>query len=235
MKKNNLIILALLATNIVQGQSEISETKTIYSSINMGLSIPLSSYSAQDISKSNSGYAGTGLSIDGSIGSKIYKNLNAEILLGGSTHSADFQNLANYFSSQSSTNVSVTSTKWTSFRILMGPNFILPIENKFFLNFKILGGIMISNSPSANFIFQNSTMYLNQLSKESVSSFATLIGLGFRCKINSKFNFVSNINYIQSNISYKQVVLESNSGTQLADYDIIHSTFNPTIGVQSNF
>jgi opacity protein-like surface antigen len=211
MKKLNLFLtLTFLILATVNAQN-----KNWNLGISIGSSFPLGNFASKDINNSKAGWAITGANFGLKFNYKLDKGyFGLSALLNSQFNPIDVDQMA-----KESENLypdyswKIDATSWKTNCILFGAFATLPISEK--VNFEPHGmiGLMISNSPEITSTAKigGNTSWGKQ-NETSASSFAYLVGVGFKYKLTNKLNLLGNLDYLGSKPEFLNVEITGSSG-----------------------
>lgn len=231
MKK---IVFSLIMLLSLTTQSYAQETKG-YIGISLGPSIPMGDLASKDIDNESAGWANTGALVDISFAYKLGKgNFGITALLRGYSNPTDAQAMANEFAKEfPGATWTVESDSWKIGGLMLGGFGSFPISEKSSFDTRVLIGFVNASSPALT-VTENdagSSIWVKQ-SSTSATSFAYLIGAGFKFEIGSKLYLLTNLDYLGSKPEFSNVETTSSGGNRTTDtWSQSIGTLNFTAGI----
>ncbi len=204
-----------------------------YIGITIGPSIPIGDFASKDLANTNAGLANTGVSYDISFAHKLGgSNFGITALLRSQANPLDVQSVANGFASRFfGTTWVVESKPWTLGALLIGGFGSFPITQKVTFDPRAMFGFASVASPDMTFDITGArgTGWIKQSSVIS-TSFAFLLGAGFKFEIGKKLFLITQIDYAYSNPEFNNVETVSDEGVRIRN-TISQSIQNINIGI----
>lgn len=231
MKK---VIFSLVALLTIATQSYAQDEKG-YIGISIGPSIPTGDLASKDADNEAAGWANTGVMFDISFAYKLGEgNFGVTALLRGQANPTDAQGLADEFASQNpGINWTVESDAWSLGGLMFGGFGSFPISEKASFDTRAMIGFLSATSPELKVTGTGSggTAWVKQGST-SATSFAYLIGAGFKFDIGSKVYLLTNLDYLGSNPEFNDVELTASDGSKETDtWSQSMGTINFSVGL----
>jgi len=218
MKNLTLFLAVLLMSINLFGQEDVDFKKHKFG-MGLGLSSPIGDFADNNVNNSDAGFAKAGF------GYRIYYNYNFSKYLGLEIAFTDAYNgfdgdAISRAYSDNDMYWSVSANSWNHIGIMSGLCINVPID-KLTVNFKLLGGLILSNSPEIYYSVQADNFYYSQTSYSdfSVGNVAN-IGVGFSYTFDNGFglSYLTDFNFAQAEYS---VYSEGTDGT-----DVYYDTYD---------
>jgi len=231
MKK---IVFSLIALLTIVSQSYAQEKKG-YIGISLGPSIPMGNLSSKDADNDAAGWANTGAIFDISFAYKLGGgNFGLTALLRGQANSTDAQALADEFANQyPGINWTVESGGWGIGGLMFGGFGSFPLSDKSSFDTRAMIGFLSASSPELTVTGTGpgGTAWIKQGST-AASSFAYLLGAGFKFDVGRKLYLLTNIDYLGSNPEFRNVETTTSLGTrERSSWSQSMGTLNLSIGL----
>src|SRR5690606_1448615 len=231
MKK---IVFSLIALLIIVSQSYAQEKKG-YIGISLGPSIPMGDLSSKDADNDAAGWANTGAIFDISFAYKLGGgNFGLTALLRGQANSTDAQALADELANQyPGINWTVESGGWGIGGLMFGGFGSFPLSDKSSFDTRAMIGFLSASSPELTVTGTGpgGTAWIKQGST-AASSFAYLLGAGFKFDVGRKLYLLTNIDYLGSNPEFRNVETTTSLGTrERSSWSQSMGTLNLSIGL----
>lgn len=206
-----------------------------YIGISFGPSIPMGDLSSKNVDNDAAGWANTGAMFDFSFAWKLGEgNFGITALLRGQVNPTDAQGLADEIASQApGVNWTVESDGWGIGGLMFGGFGSFPISEKTSFDTRAMIGFLSASSPDITITgtVPGAKVWIKQGSK-SASSFAYLIGAGFKFDIGSKFYLLTNLDYLGSNPEFSNVETIASDGSRETDtWSQSMGTLNFSVGI----
>ena len=210
-------------------------------SINAGIGIPSCNFSKGDYADETSGFAKTGFHINLSGTHHFNKNWGVNVLVGYTQFgSTGLQSLADGYKEDSGTDSTTLNTTGnnSSFTVLVGPVYNIPVSDKFSVQLRALGGYTSTTLAGFKVYYEdyldNTVMEQN---KATGGAFGFQLGAGIKYKASDKIYILANGDYFNSkpsmDITYENYNV--NSGRKLTTYNETVSGINITLGIGFSF
>lgn len=223
MKK--IIIVAIVAMSVIT--SSYAQEQKGYIGISLGPSIPVGDLASKNFDNDEAGYANTGAVFDISFAYKLGDgNFGITALIRGQANPTDAQIIADEFSRQfPSANWTVESDSWGIGGLMFGGFGSFPVSEKISFDPRAMIGFLNATAPAITVSGSGSggSGWI-KVESASASSFAYLIGAGFKFDISDKLFLLTNLDYLNSNPEFINVETITSDGDRQLD------TFNQTIG-----
>lgn len=219
----NLIIL--FAMSLLTATNCFSQDKG-YVAISLGSSTPIGDFASKDPNNNSAGYAKSGAIFDISFGYKFGKNFGISALLRGQANSTDAQAIADQISRQNpGVSGTVESKTWSIGGYMVGGYGSFPISPKISFDTRLLFGFLSAISPeiTVNLVGPGGTAWVKQNSSSS-STFAYLIGAGFKYDVGKRICLLANFDYLGAKPEFSNVETTSSTGSSSK------STFSQSFG-----
>lgn len=231
MKKRVLSLMALMSFIFL---SHAQDEKG-YIGISLGTSIPMGDLSSKDADNDAAGWANTGAVFDISFAYKFGEgNFGITALLRGQANPTDAQGLADELANQvAGVNWTVESYGWGIGGLMFGGIGSFPISEKTSFDTRAMIGFLSANSPEITITGTGpgGTAWVKQGST-SATSFAYLVGVGFKLDIGSKLFLLTNLDYLGSNPEFSNVELTASDGSRWTDtWSQSMGTLNFSVGI----
>lgn len=242
MKKLIIAGTVFFAGNTIYAQkAKTTATATNEISINAGVSSPSGNFAKGEYDNNKSGYSKAGVHLNLSGVHYFTPNLGINVLIGYTQFgSKGLQSLVEGYKEDSGTDSTTLSTteKSSSFSVLVGPIYKIPVTDKFSVQIRALGGYTNSTLGGFKVYYED---YLDNTimtqKKSTAGSFGLQAGLGLNYKITNKIAVLANADFFTSkptfNISYENYNV--NSGRKIDTYKENINGINATLGVGFSF
>lgn len=230
----NKIIFSMMAFLIIASQSYGQDDKG-YIGISLGPSIPMGDLSSKDADNEAAGWANTGAVFDISFVYRLGEgNFGITALLRGQANPTDAQGLADELANQvAGVNWTVESDGWGIGGLMFGGFGSFPLSEKATFDTRAMIGFLSASSPEITITGTGAggTAWVKQGST-TATSFAYLVGAGFKFDINSKLYLLTNLDYLGSNPEFSNVELIASDGSRETDtWSQSMGTLNLSIGI----
>lgn len=242
MKKIIVTAIALCAitTSFAQKKAAVKSSSTEIS-INAGVGSPSGNFAKGDYANEKSGFAKSGFHINLSGTYFFNKNWGLNLVLGFTQYgSKGLQSLVDGYKEDSGTDSTTlnTTNKNSSFNVLVGPVYQIPVSSKFSVRLRALLGY--SNTTLAGFKVYYEDYLDNTVMEQKKSSgggFAFAAGAGVTYKVSKNICLLANADYFSSkpNIDIAYVNYNVNSGRKINTYNENISGINATVGIGFSF
>lgn len=223
MKKG---ILSLILLTLISLQIQAQDDKG-FIGISVGTSIPKDDFASKDANNEAAGWANTGAIFDISFAYKLGGgNFGITALLRGQANPTDAQAFADEFANQfAGVNWTVESASWGMGGLMLGGFGSFPISESASFDTRAMIGFLSATSPEITVTgtVPGGTVWVKQGTKPA-SSFALLLGAGFKFDVGSRLHLLTNIDYLGSNPEFRNVETTTSFGTRE------RSTFSQSMG-----
>lgn len=236
MKNTLFLFFALLGLSI----NAMSQDKG-YIGLSGGYSIPYGDFGSTNAKESSSGFAKSGLLFDLHMGFKINENIGITAKLRAQVNPTDAQALAEGIIQESNlpigTSFSLNSGFWTMSGAMIGGYGILKLQEKLFLEPKLLVGYLSATSPEIKIDFSSSQIPLILTQKEATASaISILMGANLRYNIGERFCLLGTIDYLTARPEFKNIEITNSIGpTETITFTQNFSTLNISVGFGIRF
>lgn len=225
----SMVALLTMATQIY------AQDEKGYIGISLGPSIPMGDLSSKDADNEAAGWANTGAMFDISFAYKLGEsNFGVTALLRGQANPTDAQALVDEIANQNpGINWTVESDGWGIGGLMFGGFGSFPISEKASFDTRAMIGFLSASSPEITVTGTGpgGTAWIKQGSSTS-SSFAYLIGAGFKFDVGSKIYLLTNLDYLGSNPEFSNVELTASDGSRETDtWSQSMGTLNFSVGI----
>jgi hypothetical protein len=205
--------------------------------VSAGASIPYGDFSSGDFENNGAGYAKTGFSLSTSYDHRITYNFGVSGLLIVHSNPWDEDDLIDGIEADSldfADKLSVATSNWSSFGILVGPFLYVPLGEDF--NFDIKATIGMYNIFAPEIVISgtqsNGENFSLRFLKYSGIGFAWNLGTTIRYKITNNRYIVLSGNYLSSTITFNDIERFNENGIITKEsFDQNFTTLNITAGV----
>jgi hypothetical protein len=216
MKK--LLIFTLLLSSALTTFSQSTYNKSSVF-IGLGPSIPIGDFSSKSATDEKAGLAAVGFQLDLGYQYRFSKYLGAIAMFKGRIHGLGKEALNYSLPTGSGGSLSVDATTWKTGAILAGLTQYIPLSKNdlFTLEFREAAGVQITASPEVDVQYNiagSQTPNGHQRS-ESATSFAYVLGLGFRYQFNSRLGLKIYGDFNNSNVRFEDVTIHTGDSTPL--------------------
>lgn len=216
MKKLLIFILLLSSALTTFSQSTYNKSSVF---IGLGPSIPIGDFSSKSATDEKAGLAAVGFQLDLGYQYRFSKYLGAIAMFKGRIHGLAKETLIYSLPTGSGGSLSVDATTWKTGAILAGLTQYIPLSKNglFTLEFREAAGVQITASPEVDAKFSIpgvESVNANQPS-ESATSFAYVLGLGFRYQFNSRLGLKIYGDFNNSNVRFEDVTIHTGDSTPL--------------------
>ena len=190
-------------------------------------------FASKDADNNSAGWANTGAIFDISFAYKLGEgNFGITALLRGQANFLDTDALTNeLFLQEPSVNWAVESDAWSVSGFMIGGFRTFPMSEKVSFDTKILIGFSSASSPELTITDINSTAWVIQKSS-SATSFAYLLGVGFKFSVGNRIYLMTNIDYFGSKPEFSNVETIASDGSIYIDtWSQSISTINLGFGI----
>lgn len=231
MKKAVFSLVALLT----MASLSYSQDEKGYIGISLGPSIPMGDLSSKDVDNEAAGFANSGAVFDISFAYKLGEgNFGLTALLRGQSNPTDAQAIADVFAYEfPSFGWTVDSDGWGIGGFMLGGFGSFPISKKYTFDTRAMIGFLSASSPEFNVTGTGpgGSLWVKQSSK-SATSFAYLIGAGFKFKISNRLYLLTNLDYLASNPEFLNVETIASDGSRQTDtWSQSLGTLNLSVGI----
>lgn len=240
MKKTILAAFLLTAATCAFAQKGKMVIGSNEFSINVGAASPLGNFGKGEYDNLRSGYAKTGVHLNLSGVHYFNKSWGIGLLAGYSQYGKKgLQSLADGYKEDSGTDSTTLYTKGhtSSFSILAGPYYKIPICNKLTVDIRAMGGYVNTNLAGFQIFYEDYLDNSMTQRKSSGGAFGFQLGAGLVYNLTKNIAAKANADYFSStpkiNILYDNFVV--NSGRRLATYNEAISGINATLGIALQF
>lgn len=209
MKKSIFFLVALFAYCSSYSQT-IDKKSSVF--IGLGPSIPIGDFSSKDASDEKSGLAATGFYFDLGYQYQFSQNFGAIAMFKWKTHGIAKEALSFELPDGSGGSASISATTWRMGSALAGLTQVFPLKNeRFSVEFRELAGVQFTSSPEVNFSFNipDFGSISSKQESQSATSFAYLVGLGFKYQINNKLGLRLYGDFNNSTVNFKEYTVGS--------------------------
>ncbi|MEP6712085.1 MAG: outer membrane beta-barrel protein [Ferruginibacter sp.] len=242
MKKIIIAVSVLFAsTSLFAQKTKTSIIGNNEISINAGVGSPSGNFAKGDYADDKSGYAKAGFHINLSGIHNFNKNWGINVVIGYTQFDAKgLQSLVDGYKEDSGTDSTTlnTTNKSSSFSVLVGPVYKIPVCSKFSIHLRALGGY--TNTTLAGFKVYYEDYLDNTVmtqKKATTGSFGFQAGAGVNYNVTDNISVLANVDYFTSkpkfNISYENYNV--NSGRKIDTYNESISGINATLGIGFSF
>ena len=214
--KNAITVLAVL----ILGFKSYAQNERGHIGLSLGPSFPIGDLSSKDYDNVAAGWANTGAIFDISFAYKLGKgNFGISALLRGQFNSYDARSFANELSNQfGGVNWTVESDGWGIGGLMVGGFGSFPVSKIATFDTRAMIGFLSAVSPEITLtaIGPGGVGWARQSSATS-TSFAYLIGAGFKFEIGKKLYLLSNLDYLGSKPEFTNVQTLSSDGSRITD------------------
>lgn len=197
----------------------VAQTKAKKSSLFIGLgpSFPIGDFSSKNSADDKAGLAATGFYFDLGYQYQVAKNVGVITMFKWKIHGISKDALRYSLPTGSGGSLSVNTTTWKAGSILAGLTQRIPFSKseKLSLEFREVAGVQFTSSPELNVSYSIPGLGSSSSKQESQSgtSFAYLLGLGFKYQINNTLGLRLLGDYNDSNVNFKQFTVNSGGNT----------------------
>ena len=213
MKQLFLTILLLSCASLAFSQSTEKKSSIF---IGLGPSIPVGDFSSKNASDDKDGLAATGFHVDLGYQYQFLKNVGAIAMINGRTCGVAKDALFYSLPDGSGGSASTSATTWRMASVLAGltQTFALSKDEAFSIEFREAAGIQFTSSPEVgvNFTIPGFGSASAELESQSATSFAYLLGLGFKYQLSSNLGLKLYGDFNNSNAKFKEYTV-NNGGT----------------------
>lgn len=230
--KKIIFITVVLLTISIQGYAQDEKG---YIGISLGPSIPMGDLSSKDADNYSAGWANNGAVFDISIAYKLGKgNFGITALLRGQANPTDAQALVDEIANQNpGINWEVESDDWGIGGLMFGGFGSFPISEKASFDTRAMIGFLSATSPEITITgsVAGGSAWTKQGSS-TASSFAYLIGAGFKFDLGSKIYLLTKLDYLSSNPEFSNVEFTASDGSRENDtWSQSMGTLNLSVGI----
>lgn len=232
-----LQLLLLFLTFLLVSASSYCQKPRAFLGISAGVSIPSGDFSSGDYENNGAGYAKTGFSLKTSYDHRISYNFGISGLLLVHSNPWDEDELIDGIEADSLDiidKLSVATSNWSSFGILVGPSLYIPINEH--LNFDIKATIGMYNAYAPEIVISgtrsNGENFTLRLLKYNGIGFAWNIGATVRYKITKSRYIIIGGDYLSSTINFKDIDRFNENGIITTEsFDQSFKTLNISAGI----
>jgi hypothetical protein len=231
MKKIAIVLLTLT----LLGLQTQAQDNNGYIGITIGPSIPVGDFTSTDLANTDAGLANTGFFYDITLAYKLGgSNFGISSLLRSQANPVDVQSVAEEFSNRfPGTSWRVESKPWTVGAVLIGGFGSIPISQKVTFDTKAMIGFSSSASPDITFDVTGpgGSGWIKQ-SSVIASSFAFLVGGGFKFEMGNKLFLLTNVDYFNTRPEFRNIETTTDLGDRVRNTSSLTiQTLNISIGV----
>ena len=214
MKKLSLFILLISSAFTTFAQTTFDKSSVF---IGLGQSIPMGDFSLKDPTNEKAGLAAVGGHLDLGYQLRFSKNVGAIAMFKGRIYGISKESLNYALPTGSGGSLAVDASTWKMGAVLVGlAQFIPPSNNELFtLEFREAAGVQFTSSPSVDVNYNITGLQTVSASQESesASSFAYLLGLGFRYQISNHLGVKIYGDFNNSNVKFKDITIITGATT----------------------
>lgn len=234
MDKMKKVILSLFFLTTISSQIKAQDEKG-FIGVSIGPSIPMGDLASKDANNDAAGWANTGAIFDISFTYKLGKgNFGLTALLRGQSNLTDAQALVDEIANQyPGINWTVESGNWGVGGLMFGGFGSFPISEKASFDTRAMIGFLSATSPEITITGTDpgGTAWIKQEST-AASSFAYLLGAGFKFDIGRKLYLLTNLDYLGLNPEFRNVETTTSLGTrEKSTWGQSMGTINLSIGI----
>lgn len=203
--------------------------------ISLGPSIPMGNFAVRSLVNDNAGFAKLGASFDVVAGYKLGgSHFGITAMLRAQAHAYDTQPLAENLTFQAPTvNWNVESPAWRIGGLLLGGFGSIPISEKIYVDARAMAGLVNATLPQL-YITGTDLAETTWVKRDAstASSFAYLVGAGFKFNIAPKIYLLTNIDYVGTSVEFTNVGLTTSIGERVTyGFEQDMATMNLSVGV----
>jgi hypothetical protein len=224
LRKYTLLLLLFSMVTYCQAQDKG------YIGLSVGPSFPMGDYGSSSINNEHAGLAETGLMIDLSFGYKLGKNFGIAALVRGQSNPID-EDAFDIFSLYG-LSYTIQADAWSLGNYMVGGYLSVPVtEGKISFDSRVLVGVANATSPELTITISDgySTEWVRQNS-ESGTSFAFLLGAGFKFNVGPKICLLTNIDYSSTDAEMDVTSTSSQGDVETGKIEQTMATFNISVG-----
>lgn len=187
-----------------------------YVAISLGPSIPIGDFASTDLNNSSSGLAKTGAIFDITFAYKLGTNMGLTAMLRGQSNPVDNQSLLDQLNREDPTiSWRVDSKNWGIGGFMFGGYGSFAIATgKTSFEWRAMIGFLSASSPDLTLSgTQNGISAWAKLNSTTSTSFAYLIGAGFKFNVGAKICLLTNLDYMGSSAEFKNARTTNSAGT----------------------
>ncbi|WP_316812887.1 hypothetical protein [Pedobacter heparinus] len=231
MNKRLLSALLLFCSVTTFAQSNAKKSSIF---IGLGPSIPIGEFGAKDASDEKNGLATTGFYFDLGYQFQFSKNVGAIAIFKWKTHGIAKEALKYAIPDGSGGSLSINAGSWKMASVLGGitQTFALSKSENFKIEFREAAGVQFTSTPELDVNYNIPGVGSSSAKQESQSatSFAYLLGVGFKYQLNSTLGLRLYGDFNNSNANFKAFTVNSN-GTTLTVPSSKQKTGNIDVGL----
>ncbi len=184
-----------------------------YLALSAGPSIPIGEFASKDPNNTKAGCATTGVSLNLSFAYKLGKKLGLAALLRSQSNSFDNEAFENELETQTGASWTIDSKPYTTRGFMLGGYGAFPISETVSFNTRALFGFLSTNSYELTSSIDNSGgAAWFKISSVSATSFAYLLGGGFKFDVSENVCMLINIDYLQTKPEFRNIQITSSNG-----------------------
>jgi len=217
------------------------ENKTTFSpqykneiSLSIGFSAPIGNYASN--TGATAGGAGAGANLYLYYGLRLHKNIGLAFKWYGNSNTFDTKPIVNELQSTTGFQWDAEDVFWSGGGILGGVTFHVPTNDKFFIDFKLLGGYSWLSSPELIYNLTGTAEWVKTASASS-STIGYNLGTGFSYYFVPRINLKVGVDYIGGTYYYDRFITTNSIGdsftSQGSYYDF--GVLTGTLGLGINF
>jgi len=197
-----------------------------YIGISLGPSFPIGKFASKDLNSDEAGFATSGAIFDISFAYKLGNgNFGITALLRGQYNDLDAQKIENDLNA----GLTVDADGWSVGGLMVGGFGEFPISSKVTFDPRLMIGFMNTSSPEIT--ISGNGDWIKQSSSDA-TSFAYLMGAGFKFNVGKKLYLLTNIDYLRSKPEFSDVEIIASDGTRdFTTWSQTISTINLSIGI----
>lgn len=246
MRTITAIIIALISCIIPKLYAQdIKQSNSIPSfsiGVTGGIASPSGNFTKTNYDDNNSGFAGTGYNAGITGTWHLNKNWGISAMVSYSKYSfKGIQNIADGFHEAFDVDSASATTRNSnhSVSILIGPDYTIPVTNKFFIGIRLLGGIVNTTLAGWDVVLTDASITHPPLTQDAanVSAFGMQGGLRLQYQLNHNWGVALSGDYFYSDPDFKIVNVDrnANAGRELTDYHQPISGINANVSLVYTF
>jgi len=208
----SILLITYCSTTFAQSNAHKS---SIF--IGLGPSVTIGDFGNKESRDQNAGLAATGFYIDLGYQNQFSKIVGALVMLKGKSHTIANQYLRYYIPDNSGGSLGLKSNNWKMGSVLAGltQKFALSKNEVFSIEFREAAGVQFTSSPEIELLGSLSELAPEFVKQESqlVSSFAYLVGLGFKYQLNRSLGLKAYGDFNSSNAKFKEYTVKNGNNT----------------------
>jgi hypothetical protein len=188
-------------------------------------------------SNEDAGLAGGGADLYLYYGHKFTRNIGLGVKWFGNSNKYDTDPAIEELNNSTGTLWTTPTAFWSVGGFLIGLTIHAPASEKFIIDFRFLGGYVVSSSPECKYSVKDQPDIWVKMESASAAADGYDVGTGFTYLFNPKWSLNINLDYMIAYFTYDKVYIIGSDGTSQHVHDAKQPVeiINTTIGISFNF